>query len=198
MKRFAGLVFVLGMSQAAFGTQYKLDTSHATMGFKIRHMGLSWVTGQFGKSEGMLQYDEKKPEMSNISVKIDTASIDTNEPKRDEHLKSPDFFDVKKYPDLKFESTKVVFSAGKPTQILGKLTIRGITKEVALDITDWGGTMTDPWGNERMAFEASGKIDRTQWGLTWNKGLSKAGGLMVGNDVTLMISAEFVKNDKPS
>jgi polyisoprenoid-binding protein YceI len=198
MKRFATALMTLSISCAAFGTEYKLDTSHATMGFKVRHLGVSWVPGQFSKFDGSLQFDEKKPEISNIKVKVETASINTNEAKRDEHLRSADFFDVQKHPELKFESTKVVYNGGKPTQILGKLTIKGVTKDITLDVTDWGGTVTDPWGNERMAFEATGKIDRTQYGLTWNKGLSKAGGLVVGNDVTLMISAEFMKNNKPS
>ena len=187
-----GLAFAL-VSLPAIAGNYKLDAAHSQLGFKIKHLGISTVPGRFKIFDGTGSYDEKTGQLTNLKVTISADSIDTNEPDRDKHLRSPDFFDVAKFPQLTFESTQVVNAGNIPQQIKGKFSLHGVTKEITLDIVDWGGTATDPWSNERLAFEARTKIDRTEYGLTWNKGLKQAAGLLVGNEVTLEIMVEAIK-----
>ena len=183
----------LALSSQIWAASYTLDSSHAKIGFKIRHLGISNVSGRFQKFTGTATYDEKTGKLSNLIVEIDAASIYTNEPDRDKHLKAEDFFNVKKYPKITFKSTKVEHKGKTPTKITGKLKILKTERTVTLDIVDWGGTATDPWGNAKLAFEARGIIDRTKYGLTWNKGLKGAAGLLVGNDVKLVIEVEANK-----
>lgn len=179
----------------AFAENFKLDESHTHLGFKIRHLGFSNVRGKFDKFQGTGTYVEKTGKLSNLKVTIQADSINTNEPDRDKHLRSPDFFDVAKFKELKFESTNIKYKGKKPSQIIGNLTIHGVTKTVTLDIEEWGGKAEDAWGNQRIAFEATGKIDRRDFGLTWNKGLKKVAGLTVGNDVTFVLEIQGIKVD---
>ncbi|MBT6324978.1 MAG: polyisoprenoid-binding protein [Bdellovibrionales bacterium] len=179
----------------AFADNYKLDESHTHIGFKIRHLAFANVRGKFDKFQGTGKYDEKTGKLSDLKVTIQAESIDTNEPDRDKHLRSADFFDVAKFKELKFESTNIKFKGKKPSQITGKLTIHGITKSITLDVEEWGGKAEDAWGNQRIAFEATGKIDRRDFGLTWNKGLKKVAGLTVGNDVTFILEIQVIKVD---
>lgn len=123
-----------------------------------------------------------------MNVEIEASSIDTNEPDRDKHLKSPDFFDVEKFPKLIFASKKTITKENKPTKIEGELTIHGIKKSVTLEV-DYKGSTTDPWGNERIAFEASTQVNRKDYGLKWNKNLDK-GGVMIADDVKIQIEGE--------
>lgn len=189
------LIFTLSVANLALAGNFKLDESHTYLGFKIRHLAFANVRGKFDKFEGTGKYDGKSGKLSNLKVSIQASSIDTNEPDRDKHLRSSDFFDVKKFKELKFVSTKIKHKGKKPTQIIGKLTIHGITKTVKLDIEEWGGQAEDAWGNQRIAFEATGKIDRRDFGLTWNKGLKKVAGMMVGNDVTFILEIQGMKID---
>ena len=191
------LFFILSLTFAgyAFADNYKLDESHTHLGFKIRHLGFSNVRGKFDKFQGTGKYDEKAGKLSDLKVTIQADSINTNEPDRDKHLRSPDFFDVAKFKELKFESTDIKYKGKKSSQITGKLTIHGVTKEVTLDIEEWGGKAEDAWGNQRIAFEATGKIDRRDFGLTWNKGIKKVAGLTVGNDVTFILEIQGIKID---
>jgi polyisoprenoid-binding protein YceI len=182
------LVSLLALS--TWAANYKLDEAHTSVAFKIKHLVISTVSGRFDKFSGGFDFDPAKGEISKLTVEIDPSSIDTNEPDRDKHLRSPDFFDVAKFPKLTFVSTKTVVKNKKPVQLEGDLTIHGVTKHVKLDL-DYAGTTTDPWGNERLAFEATAKIDRKDYGLTWNKKLDK-GGVMVADEVKIEISGEAV------
>jgi len=188
-------IFTLTLGSLAFADSFKLDESHTHLGFKIRHLGFSNVRGKFDKFQGTGNFVEKTGKLSDLKVTIQASSINTNEPDRDKHLRSADFFDVAKFKELKFESTDIKYKGKKPTQITGKLTIHGITKTVTLDIEEWGGKAEDAWGNQRIAFEATGKIDRRDFGLTWNKGLKKVAGLTVGNDVTFILEIQGIKID---
>jgi len=188
-------IFTLTLGSLAFADSFKLDESHTHLGFKIRHLGFSNVRGKFDKFQGTGNFVEKTGKLSDLKVTIQASSINTNEPDRDKHLRSADFFDVAKFKELKFESTDIKYKGKKPTQITGKLTIHGVTKTVTLDIEEWGGKAEDAWGNQRIAFEATGKIDRRDFGLTWNKGLKKVAGLTVGNDVTFVLDIQGIKID---
>jgi len=188
-------IFTLTLGSLAFADSFKLDESHTHLGFKIRHLGFSNVRGKFDKFQGTGKFVEKTGKLSDLKVSIQASSINTNEPDRDKHLRSADFFDVAKFKELKFESTDIKYKGKKPTQITGKLTIHGVTKTVTLDIEEWGGKAEDAWGNQRIAFEATGKIDRRDFGLTWNKGLKKVAGLTVGNDVTFVLDIQGIKID---
>ena len=193
MFKFIAVMLSLALTSQIWAASYTLDVSHAKIGFKIRHLGISNVSGRFQKFTGSATYDEKTGKLSNLKVEIDASSIYTNEPERDKHLKSEDFFNVKKYPKITFTSTKVTHKGKQPSKITGKLKLLDKERTITLDIVDWGGTAIDPWGNAKLAFEARGIIDRTKYGLTWNKGLKKAAGLLVGNDVKLIIEVEANK-----
>ncbi|MGE3975328.1 MAG: YceI family protein [Bdellovibrionales bacterium] len=187
---------ILSALVSLFGTtgvraeNYKLDESHTQVGFRIKHLVISTVSGRFNKYSGSFDYDSKTGKVSGLSATIDTASIDTNEPDRDKHLKSKDFFDVEKYPALTFVQKDVTIKNKKPTEIKGDLTIHGVTKLVTLSVTV-NGMATDPWGNERLAFEASTKVDRKDFDLKWNKSLDK-GGVMIADDVKIVIEGEAI------
>jgi polyisoprenoid-binding protein YceI len=172
-------------------TTWNIDTSHSGAHFTVRHMVVSKVRGAFSRWQGTLQFDEQNPEASKVSVQIEAASIDTREEKRDAHLRSPDFFDVAQYPTLSFESTKVEKVEGSSYRVTGELTIHGITKQVVLD-TDFLGAGKDPWGNDRVGFEASTSINRKDFGLAWNQAL-EAGGVLVGDKIEISLDVEAVK-----
>jgi polyisoprenoid-binding protein YceI len=168
--------------------RWKIDPSHSGIHFTVRHMVISKVRGAFERFQGTVAFDEQNPAASQVSVEIDADSIQTHEPKRDGHLRSPDFFDVAKYPKLTFESTKVE-KGGDGYLVTGNLTLHGVTKPVVLDVEALGGGK-DPWGNERIGFQATTSINRKDFGLTWNQAL-ETGGVLVGEkiDVTLDIQA---------
>jgi len=191
---FLMLIILSFWTQAVLAGDYKLDESHTQVGFKIKHLVISTVSGRFNKFTGGFKFDEKKGTLDNVEVTIEAASIDTNEADRDKHLKSKDFFDVEKFPYLKFVSTKVTHKGNKPDGVHGNLTIHGVTKPVVLKV-EFNGSATDPWGNERVAFEASTKIKRKDFGLTWNKTLDK-GGVMIADDVKVEIEGEAIKQNK--
>jgi polyisoprenoid-binding protein YceI len=154
-------------------------------------MVISKVRGAFKRWQGVLDFDEKDPAVSKVSVHIDATSIDTREPKRDDHLRSPDFFNVEKFPELIFESTEVEKLSDTQYRVLGNLTIAGVTKRVALD-TEYVGGGKDPWGNERIGFEARTAINRKDFGLGWNQVL-EAGGVLVGEQVEITLDVQAVK-----
>lgn len=183
-------VTLLFTALPAHALNYKLDESHTQVGFKVKHLVISTVSGRFNKFSGNFEFDSKKGEIKSLKVEIDASSIDTNEPDRDKHLKSADFFDVEKFPKLIFVSKKTISKNGKPTQLEGGLTIHGITKSVVLDV-EYNGSTVDPWGNERIAFEASTKVNRKDFGLKWNKSLDK-GGVMIADDVKIHIEGEAI------
>lgn len=176
--------------QWSFAESYKLDESHTQVGFKIKHLVISTVSGRFNKFEGEFNFDESTGKVEDLKVKIEAASIDTNEPDRDKHLKSVDFFEVEKFPSLTFVGKSVTYSGKKPTEIKGDLTIHGVTKPTTLAVT-FNGKTTDPWGNQRIAFEATSKVNRKDFGLKWNKSLDQ-GGVMIADDVNIVLEGEAI------
>ena len=176
---------------AASATTYKVDPDHTNVGFRVRHLFTS-VQGRFDRFEGTIVYDPTKPEETKVEGSIEAASINTNVPERDKHLRSDDFFDVAKYPKITFVSTKPVDidPSKKNGKLEGKLTIHGTEKPVVLDVT-YLGAAKDPWGNQRAGFSARTKVNRKDFGLTWNETL-ESGGLLVGDDIEIDIDAEGI------
>lgn len=170
---------------------WKLDAAHAHVEFAVRHLMISKVRGHFTDVEATLRPDEDDLSNSSLDVQIRAASIDTRVEQRDEHLRSPDFLDVEKYPTLEFESTRVERADDDRLRVTGDLTIRDVTREVELDVEE-RGTVTDPWGGERVGYAARTKFARKDFGLTWNQAL-ETGGVLVGDEVEISIEAEFVR-----
>lgn len=167
---------------------WNIDTSHSAIRFTVRHLVIAKVHGVFGKFSGSFQLDPDDLSKSSVKVEIDAASIDTKEEKRDAHLRSADFLDADNFKTLTFVSKKVEGSGGKVTKVIGDLTIRGTTKEVTLDVEDLGHAK-DPWGNEKAAFEAKTRINRTDFGLKWNAAL-ETGGVLVGENVDIVLEIQ--------
>ena len=185
----AAAVVGLFASVSQAGT-YKIDESHTQVGFKIKHLVISTVSGRFNKFSGEFKFDSKTGKLEGLKTSIDASSIDTNEPDRDKHLKSKDFFDVQKFKTLEFVAKDISNKDNKPIEIKGDLTIHGISKPVVLKV-EFKGEATDPWGNQRAAFEASTKVNRKDFGLNWNKSLDK-GGVMIADDVDIQIEGEAI------
>jgi len=175
---------------------WTLDTTHSTVGFMVRHMVVAKVHGRFTRFEGKVVVNGDDLAQGSAEVKIDVSSIDTGVEQRDNHLRSPDFFDVAAFPKLIFRSTRVQDAGKGRYRVVGDLTIRDVTREVVLE-TELLGKVKDPWGNERLAFQASTSIDRKEFGLSWNQAL-EAGGLLVGErvDITLDVQAVAVAEEK--
>jgi len=173
---------------------FTVDPGHTTVGFRVRHL-FTEVGGTFGKFDGTIEFDPAKPADTKVKGTIDPASIDTNEPDRDQHLRGADFFDVAQFPKITFESTQVtdVDAKAMTAKIHGNLTMHGVTKPVVLD-AKFGGEAADPWGNQKAGFSGETTIDRREWGLTWNKAL-EAGNVLVGDDVKIRIDAEAKVGD---
>jgi polyisoprenoid-binding protein YceI len=184
------LALVLFGGTAAWSASYSIDASHSEVQFKVRHLGISNVTGSFPVFEGQFTFVEGQLEDSAVRVTIDASSINTGTDARDEHLRSPDFFDVAEFPELRFESTSIE-STGESLKLHGNLTIRGVTLPVVLD-TEYLGAAVDPWGKSRVGFAATTKINRKDYGLTWNKAL-EAGGLLVGEEVEIMLAIQGIE-----
>ncbi len=170
--------------QPAFAAQYKIDPDHTTVQFEIKHL-LTNVRGRFNHFSGSFTYEAGKPETWNANVNIQAESIDTNVSARDKHLRSEDFVDVEKFPILKFESTGVSDAGESSFKLQGNLTIHGVTKPVTFD-AEILGTAKDPWGNTFASFTATAKINRKDFGLTWNQAV-ETGGFLVGDEVTIML-----------
>jgi polyisoprenoid-binding protein YceI len=172
-------------------TTWTLDPMHLEIGFAIRHLMISTVRGRFGSASGVVVFDESNPASAKIDVTIDVASIDTRQETRDNHLRSADFFDVANFPAMHFVGKRVEGDVKKKFHVVGDLTIRDVTREVRLDVANEGATV-DPWGNERVGFSATAKINRSDFNLTWNQAL-EAGGVVVGEEVKLSIDAELIR-----
>lgn len=171
-----------------------LDTAHTSIKFSVRHMMISTTTGQFSRASGTVDFDEAAPEKTRVQIKIEADSLDTKDEKRDAHLKSPDFFDVANYPYIEFKSTRVERTGENTAKLHGDLTIRGVTKPVVLDV-EFLGKARSPWGTWSAGFEATGKINREDWGLTWNMPL-ETGGWLVGKEVKIEIAAELIQQQE--
>jgi polyisoprenoid-binding protein YceI len=177
----------------ATGTStYVLDGSHSQAQFKVRHMMISNVTGEFKTINGTFQYNPNDPQLNHVDITIDAASIDTRDTNRDAHLKGADFFDVENYPNLTFSSKKFEKTGEGEYKVTGDLTIRGTTNEVVLDVEGPSDEIKDPWGNSRIGVTATTKINRKDFGLHWNVAL-EAGGFLVSDEIRISIEAEFTK-----
>ena len=171
--------------------KWNIDGAHSGINFSIRHMVVSKVRGRFGKFGGTLEVDDGDLTRSTIEVTIDASSIDTGTAQRDDHLRSADFFDVERFPELRFHGKRIEQAGRDHYRVLGDLTIRDVTREVTLDV-EYGGRAKDPWGNERAGFLAKASIDRKDFGLQWNQVL-EAGGLLVGDRVDIELEVQAVK-----
>ena len=154
-------------------------------------MVISKVRGAFERWQGTIDFDEQQPTASKVSVTIEAASVDTREAKRDAHLRSPDFFDVEKYPALSFESSRIKKGEGDHYRVLGNLTLHGVTRPVELD-AELLGTGKDPWGNQRVGFQARTTLNRKDFGLGWNQAL-EAGGVLVGESIEIALDVQAVR-----
>lgn len=175
---------------------WQLDYTHSHIQFSVRHMMISKVKGEFEKFEGTVSFDEANPTNTTVNVSVDLSSINTREEKRDGHLRSADFFDVENYPTMTFVSKRVEKTGENTGKLIGDLTIRGITKEVTLNV-EYAGQAKSPWGTVSAGFTAAGKINRKEFGLTWNAAL-ETGGVLVGEDVEIAIEVELVKQAEPA
>ena len=193
MKTLLTLLTLAGV--AAAQQTYDIDSSHSSAQFSVRHMMISNVKGEFTKVSGSIAYDPANLAASKIDASIDTTTINTRDAKRDEHLKSPDFFDTAKFPLLTFRSKQVSKVGGK-LQAKGDLTMHGVTREVVLYIDGPTPELKDPWGNLRFGVSASTKLNRKDWGLGWNKAL-ESGGVLVGEEVTITLDIEAVRTAAP-
>jgi polyisoprenoid-binding protein YceI len=185
---------VAAFAVPARASVWEIDSTHSSAQFSVKHMMVSNVKGQFGKVTGTVNLDDKDITKSTVEVTIDVKTIDTREPKRDGHLKSPDFFDVAKYPTITFKSTKVEKAGKGKLKVTGDLSMHGVTKPAVLAIDGPTAEIKNPMSNTpTRGASATGKINRKDWGLTWNKPLEAAGGVMVGDDVQLAIDVELDK-----
>lgn len=175
---------------------WNLDSTHSRVGFAVRHMMVSTVRGEFKKFGGTLQLDEQDFTRSKIIGEVEVASIDTGVKDRDDHLRSADFFDVANHPVIRFESRRIEHKGGSEYRIIGDLTIRGVTREVVLD-AEYGGIQKNPWGQTVTGLSATGKIDRRDFGLTWNAVL-ETGGVVVADTVKLELEFEAVQVAEPA
>lgn len=168
---------------------HQIDKAHSEVTFQVRHL-LTRVRGRFSDFAGTITFDEEQPERSSAELTIQAASVDTNQPDRDQHLRAADFFDVEHFPTLTFKSRAVARVSQNRFAVTGDLTVRGITREVVLP-AEYLGRAGDPWGNERVAFEIELTINRKDFGLTWNAAL-ETGGLLVGDEVKIAIAVQAI------
>lgn len=184
------IIFTLAVSALAFGAdKYQIDVPHSSMGFSVKYLVVTNVKGEFTNFAGAILYDDKDITKSSVDVTIKAASINTHDEKRDNHLRSADFFDVENHPEITFKSKKILKDGDNHT-LVGDLTIRGVTKEVSFPFIV-NGPIKDPWGNNRLAAQASLVINRQDFGVSWNKALD-AGGWLVGDDVTINLEVQAI------
>jgi len=186
MKKTRIFLILIAMSSVLLAGTYNLDITHSHVSFKAKHMMISTVEGQFDKFNGNFVYDKKTKKLVSVKGTADVNSINTKVAKRDKHLKSDDFFNAAKYPTLTFVSTKI-----KGDKVYGNLTMHGVTKSIVLNL-DIAGTITDPWGNVRTGLSLDGKVNRTDYGLKWNK-IMEAGGVLVGDMIKIHIELEGIE-----
>ena len=170
---------------------FDVDPAHSAVGFKVRHLGFSRISGTFAKFDAQISFEPGDLSTLRTEVVIDASSIDTHDGQRDRHLKSSDFFDVEKHKELTFKSTSFKQKEDDEYELKGILTIKGNSKEVALEV-EFGGINKDPWGNEKAGFSVEGKINRKDWGLNWNAAL-ETGGVLVSEEVKIFGELQFVK-----
>ncbi|MFA5800841.1 MAG: YceI family protein [Candidatus Peribacteraceae bacterium] len=190
--RIAAIGSLLLLPCWASAATWAIDPDHSNIQFKVRHLMVSNVSGKFGKFQGTVVSDEKDLRKSMVDMSIDAASVNTGVAKRDDDLRSPNFLDVAKYPTITFRSNNVETAGEGMLKVTGDLTIHGVTRSVVLDVEGPTPELKDPWGKVRRGVSATTKINRKDFGLTWNQAL-EAGGVVVGDAVTIAIDAEFVR-----
>ena len=173
-------------------TVWNIDPSHSHAEFKVRHLMISNVKGSFPKVSGVLTLDEDDLTKSRVEALIDVASVETRDAQRDGHLKSADFFDAEKFPTITFKSSNIDSTGGADYAVTGDLTIHGVTKSVTFAVEDVSEPSKDPWGNHRIGLSATTKINRKDFGLTWNRAL-ETGGVLVGEEVSISLEIQFIK-----
>ena len=183
------LLFLSATALALTAQTYQIDSSHSGANFSVKHMMVTNVSGRFSNLKGAVTFDEKNLSKSSIEATVDIETINTNEPKRDAHLKSPDFFDVAKFPQMTFKSTKV-YKAGGVTKADGDLTLHGVTKPVTLTLTELSGEVKHPMGTIVRGAVATTRISRKDYGLTWNKTI-EAGNVLVGDEIAITLEIEL-------
>jgi polyisoprenoid-binding protein YceI len=171
---------------------WNIDPAHSAADFKVRHMMISNVKGEFSGISGVLKLDEADHTRSTVEASIPTATIRTGDEKRDAHLNAAEFFDTANFPAMTFKSTQIASKGDSGYTVTGDLTIRGITRPVTLHVDDVSTPSADPWGHQRIGLSASTKVNRKDFGLAWNMAL-EAGGVLVGDDVTITLDVQFVK-----
>jgi len=187
---FAPALLAIAASPALAADTFVVDHTHSQAGFQVRHL-FSTVRGRFTAFEGTIAMDAAKPESSSVTFTIDAGSIDTDNPDRDKHLRSGDFFDVEKNPTIAFKSDKVIATGKDSYAVTGTLTMRGVSRTITLPVT-YLGSGTDPWGNSRAGFSTAITLNRKDYGINWNKALDN-GGLLLGDDVAVTVELEAVK-----
>jgi polyisoprenoid-binding protein YceI len=192
VRTFVMIVVLAGALPAWAESAWEIDPAHSSVQFSVRHMMVSNVRGAFTKVSGTVRGDEQDPTHATVEATIDTSSIDTREAKRDEHLRSPDFLDVAKYPTMTFRSKKITKTGDGRYDVTGDLTLHGVTREVVLHVEGPSPAMKDPRGGLRAGASATTRIDRRDFGITWSKALD-SGGVVVGDDIDVTIDVEGVK-----
>lgn len=195
MRRFVfAALMVLALRTTALGSTsvWEIDTAHSSAQFAVRHLMVSTVRGDFGKTTGTLTLDEQDPTKSTIEATIDVSSINTRNQKRDDHLKSPDFFDATKYPTMTFKSKKIEAAGEGKFKVTGDLTLHGVTKEVVLNVEGTTKPTKDPMGKMRLGGGATTKINRKDFSLAYNKAL-ETGGVLIGEEVDITIDVELTQ-----
>ena len=195
MKRYiTPMIAILSLAIPVFSyaSTWQMDPDHSSFQFKIRHLTVSNVKGDFSKAKGVVTIDEKDLTQLKVEVTINAASVNTGHAKRDEHLRGPDFFDVTKYPTITFVSKKVMKADTNRLKVIGDLTLLGVTREISVDVEGPTPEVKDPWGSFRRGATATTKINRRDFGMTWNRVLD-TGGFLVGEDVDIYVEVELVK-----
>jgi len=188
----AALVLLSSVPALAATTEWKIDPQHTAAQFSVRHLAISTVRGAFSKVNGTVLVDDQNLSKSAVNVTIDVSTVDTREPARDKDLRSDHFFDVEHFPTMTFKSTSVEQVSPGKLRVIGDLTIRGTTRQVALDVDGPTAPVKDPWGNQRAAVNATTKINRQDFGVKWNATMDN-GGVVVGDDINITIDAEMIK-----
>jgi len=193
MKRYSAMILVFFVIPIfAYGATWQIDPDHSSFQFKVRHLMVSNVKGDFTKVRGMVTIDEQNIANLKVDITIDAASVNTGHAKRDEHLRNADFFDVTKYPTITFVSKKIERTGANTLKVRGDLIIRGVTKEITVDVEGPTVEVKDPGGNFRRGATATAKINRQDFGIMWNRVLD-TGGVVVGDEVNIYVEVELIK-----
>jgi polyisoprenoid-binding protein YceI len=193
----AFVIAALTTSAGASATTWDIDTSHSSAQFSVRHLMISTLRGEFAKVSGTVNLDDKDVSKSSVDAAVDASTVSSRDAKRDEHLKSADFFDVAKYPELTFKSKSFKKAGKDKLKVVGDLTMHGVTKETTFDVALSGNDVKDPWGNMRKGAVATSKVNRKDFGLNWNAAL-EAGGVAVGDEVSITLDLSLVKKAAPA